>query len=32
VTYLVSCEAKVGEIVNAHVIEASDHDLVAEPR
>jgi ribosomal protein S12 methylthiotransferase len=31
VTYLVSCEAKVGEIVKARVVEASDHDLVAEP-
>jgi ribosomal protein S12 methylthiotransferase len=31
VTYLVSCEAKVGEIVRARVIDSSDHDLVAEP-
>lgn len=30
-TYLVSCGAAVGEIVEARVIEASDHDLVAEP-
>jgi len=31
VTYLVSCEAKVGDIVKARVVSASDHDLVAEP-
>ena len=31
VTYLVSCGARVGEIVRARVIDSSDHDLVAEP-
>jgi len=31
VTYLVSCEARRGDIVRARVIDSSDHDLVAEP-
>ena len=31
VTYLVSSEADVGDLVTARVVEASDHDLVAEP-
>jgi ribosomal protein S12 methylthiotransferase len=31
VTYLVSCGAKVGDLVAARVIDSSDHDLVAEP-
>jgi ribosomal protein S12 methylthiotransferase len=31
VTYLVSCAARVGDLVRARVVEASDHDLVAEP-
>jgi ribosomal protein S12 methylthiotransferase len=30
-TFLVSCEAAIGDIVTARVVEASDHDLVAEP-
>ena len=29
--YLVSCEARRGDIVRARVIDSSDHDLVAEP-
>jgi len=31
VTYLVSCQARRGDIVRARVIDSSDHDLVAEP-
>jgi ribosomal protein S12 methylthiotransferase len=30
-TYLVSCQARVGEIIRARIIKTGAHDLVAEP-
>ena len=30
-TYLVSSDARVGEIMDARVVSNSDHDLLAEP-
>jgi ribosomal protein S12 methylthiotransferase len=31
VTYLVSCQAPLGEIIEARVLKTGAHDLVAEP-